>query len=80
MAYNTTALHMFDPFPDPAENRIKPILTDIQKREIAKMALEHVPGAKDVFNRVFSGDVAANPLGIQPIVYTGVPAMLWTQR
>ena len=81
MAYNDTALHVWDPFPDPSEVGLKPILTTRQKRELAKSAIEHLPGAREIFNKVFAGSVPANPLGKQPIVYTpGVPAFLWTQR
>jgi hypothetical protein len=80
MSWNDTALHTWDLYPDPRADIIKPILNRLNQMSLAKMAVEHIPGAKEIFNRVFAGSRPANPLGRQPIIYTGVPAFLWTQR
>lgn len=80
MAWNTTALHMWEPFPDPRADIIAPVLSRLKQMQLAKLCVEHIPGASEVFKRQFGAPRSSIPLGLQPVVYTGVPAFLWTQR
>ena len=73
--FGDTALLCSDPFADPRIEIHTPFMSLVQKRQFAKAALEHIPGGKDAFNRVFGGPYVRQPGGLIPIPDTGVP---WT--
>ena len=73
--WGNTALLVSDPFPDPRVASHMPIMTEIQARQFAKMALREVPGGRDAFHHVFGGKYVRTPGGLTPLPDTGVP---WT--
>ena len=70
-----TPLLVWENFPDPRVANHVPIMSEVQQREFAKMALRDVPGAKDAFHQHFGGTYLQNGKGVTPIPDTGLP---WT--
>ena len=72
-----SALFVRDPFVDPGGQILKPTLTRIQQRQFAKLALQHVPGARETFNQVFARPQVRG--GWEPLFIpdVGIPQFLW---
>ena len=70
---------VWDPYPDPRIANDIPPLTDVQKRQLVKSALQHIPGGDRVFNRAFGGTYKQDPVGLVHTPDTGMPWIFGTQ-
>ena len=72
-AFANTVLGAWETHPDPRSEVTTPIMSLVEQRQFAKLALRDVPGGKEAFNQHFGTVSTREQYGILPIPDTGFP-------